>query len=83
MYIGVTDDGNIIIGEVTTLHDSDIATVPGLLSQVQNPVDQVVGNGAYHKKRVTNDLKQFECTKHAKFGGGPPGQRYQSLWQQT
>jgi len=72
LHIGVTDDGNIIVGEINTLHDSDVATVPALLSQVQNSVDQVVGDGAYHKERVTNDLKKFEFTKNAKFVG-PPG----------
>ena len=30
LHIGVTDDGNIIAGEVATLRDSDIATVPNL-----------------------------------------------------
>ena len=72
LHIGVTDDGNVVVGEVNMLRDSDIATVPALLSQVQNPVDQVVGDGAYHRKRITNDLKKFEFTKNAKFVG-PPG----------
>ena len=30
LHIGVTDDSNIIAGEVTTLRESDIATVPKL-----------------------------------------------------
>lgn len=72
LHIGVTDDGNIVAGEVNTLHDSDIATVPALLSQVENLVDRVVGDGAYHKKRMDNNLQQFENTKDAKFVG-PPG----------
>ena len=33
LHIGVTDDGNIIAGEISTLRDSDIATVPALLKQ--------------------------------------------------
>ena len=65
LHIGVTDDGNIIVGEINTLHDSDVATVPALLSQVQNSVDQVVGDGAYHKELCCTDKKawlvNFEC----------------------
>jgi hypothetical protein len=72
LHIGVTDDGNIVAGEINTLHDSDISTVPALLSQVKNIVDKVVGDGAYYKKRIDNNLKQFENTKDAKFVG-PPG----------
>jgi hypothetical protein len=30
LHMGVTDDGNIIAGEITKLRDSDIATVPHL-----------------------------------------------------
>ena len=33
LHIVVNDDGNIITREVTTLHDSDIRTVPDLLDQ--------------------------------------------------
>lgn len=43
LHIGVTDDGNIITSELTTLHASDIATVPTLLSQVDNNIGRVVG----------------------------------------
>ena len=38
LHIGVNDDGNIISGEVTTLRDSDIATVPDLLDQTKTQV---------------------------------------------
>ena len=34
LHIGVTSGGNIIAGEVTTLRESDIATVPKLLNQI-------------------------------------------------
>ena len=50
MHIGVNDDGNIIAGEVTTLRDSDIATVPDLLDQTTTQINTVVGDGAYYKK---------------------------------
>ncbi len=40
--------------------------------QVKNPVGRVVGDGAYHKKRMNDNLQQFENTKNAKFVG-PPG----------
>ena len=33
LHIGVTDDGNIIAGEVTTLRESDIAVAPKLFNQ--------------------------------------------------
>ena len=72
LHIGVTDDGNIVAGELNTLYDSDIATVPSLLLQVKNKVGKTVGDGAYHKKRMDDDLQQFENTKDAKFVG-PPG----------
>jgi len=52
LHIGVTKDGNIVAGEVTTLRDSDIATVPSLLSQVHNEVKEITGDGAYYKKRM-------------------------------
>lgn len=69
LHIEVTDGGNIVAGEINTLHDSDIATVPALLSQVKNIVDKIVGDGAYYKKRIDNNLLQFENTKDAKFVG--------------
>lgn len=72
LHIGVTDDGNIVVGEVNTLHDSDIATVPVLFSQLTNPVKKIVGDGAYYKKRMQNNMMQFVNTKSAKFIG-PPG----------
>ena len=46
LHIGVTDEGNIIAGEITTLRDSDIATVPELLKQIPNHIDSIVGDGA-------------------------------------
>ena len=52
LHIGVTDDGNIIAGEVTTLRDSDIATVPRLMEQTLNYIKQVVGDGAYTISRI-------------------------------
>ena len=52
LHIGVTDDGNIIAGVITTLRDSDIATVPELLKQIPNYIDNIVGDGAYHQKRM-------------------------------
>lgn len=67
LHIGVTDDGNIVAGEINTLHDIDISTVPALLSQVKNLVDKVVEDGTYDKKRMDNNLLQFENTKDAKF----------------
>ena len=71
LHIGVTDDGNIVVWEINTLHDSDIATVPTLLLQVKNLVDRVVGDGAYHEKRMNDNLQQFENTKDAQFVGPP------------
>jgi Transposase DDE domain len=50
LHIGVTDEGNIIAGEITTLRD--IATVPELLKQIPNYIDNIVGDGAYHQKRM-------------------------------
>ena len=52
LHIGVNDDGNIIAGEVTTLRDSDIATVPDLLDQTTTQINTVVGDGAYYKNRM-------------------------------
>ena len=72
LHIGVTDYGNIVAGELNNLHDSDIATVPLILQQVKNKVGRTVGDGAYHKKRMNDNLQQFENTKDAKFVG-PPG----------
>ena len=57
LHIGVTDDGNIVAGEVTTLRDSDIATVPKLLKQVTTDIMAVVGDGAYHQKRMEDYIK--------------------------
>ena len=72
LHIGVTDDGNIITGEITTLRDSDIATVPELLKQIPNDIEHIVGDGAYHKKRILEYIDQQQNTKEAKFIG-PPG----------
>ena len=72
LHIGVTDDGNIIAGEITTLRDSDIATVPELLKQIPNYIDNIVGDGAYHKRRMLEYIEQQQNTKKAKFIG-PPG----------
>jgi hypothetical protein len=71
LHIGVTDDGSIIAGEVTTLRDSDIATVPKLLSQVSNDINNIVGDGAYHKKRMLEYIKQQQNTRDSKFIGPP------------
>jgi hypothetical protein len=48
-----------------------IATVPNLLSQVTNTVNQVLGDGAYFKKRMNQYLKQNQSTKEARFIGPP------------
>jgi hypothetical protein len=68
----VIDDGTIIAGEITTLRDSDIATVPALLKHIPNYIDSIVGDGAYHKRRMLEYIKQHQNTKDAKFIG-PPG----------
>jgi len=52
LHIGVTDDGTIVAGKVTELRDSDIATVPYLLDQVNTDVEQVVGDGVYYRNRM-------------------------------
>ena len=55
--VSIIDDGNIIAGEVTTLRESDIATVPKLLEQTTNDVEAVVGDGGYYKKRMEESMK--------------------------
>ena len=72
LHIGVTDDGNIITSELTTLHASDIATVPDLLSQVDNDIDRIVGDGAYFKSRMEEYIAENDNAKDSKFVG-PPG----------
>lgn len=71
LHIGVTDDGNIVAGEVTTLRDSDIATVPKLLKQATNDIEAVVGDGAYYKNRMEDYMQQNQCSKKARFIGPP------------
>jgi len=63
LHIGVTDDGNIITGEITTLRDSDIATVPELLKQIPNYINNIVGDGAYHQKRMLEYIGQIKIPK--------------------
>jgi hypothetical protein len=75
LHIGVTDDGSIIAGEITTLRDSDIATVPKLLNQIPNDIDRIVGDGAYYKKRMLNYMRQYQNTRNAKFIGPPIGSK--------
>ena len=72
LHIGVTDDGNIVAGEVTTLRDSDIAIVPDLLKQTTTDVDAVVGDGAYYKNRMEEYMDDNNNTRDARFIG-PPG----------
>jgi hypothetical protein len=72
LHIGVTDDGNIITSELTTLHASDIATAPWLLSQVDNDIDRIVGDGAYFKSRMEEYIAENDNSKDSKFVG-PPG----------
>lgn len=79
LHIGVTDDGNIVAGEVMTLRDSDIATVPKLLEQVTTEITIVVGDGAYYKKRTLGYIKQNQNSEIAKFIG-PPKDGRQKLW---
>ena len=71
LHIGVTDDGSIIAGEITTLRESDIATVPTLLKQIPNNINRIVGDGAYHKKRMLEYINRQQNTKNAKFIGPP------------
>ncbi|MFK7761558.1 MAG: transposase [Candidatus Midichloriaceae bacterium] len=71
LHIGVTDDGNIIAVEVTTLRDSDIATVPKLLEQIATDIGAVVGDGAYHKKRMEYFIKQDKNCEKDRFIGPP------------
>ena len=56
LHIGVTDDGTIIAAEITTLRESDIAVAPPLLSQINEEVYQVTGDGAYHKKNMEKHI---------------------------
>ena len=77
LHIGVTDEGNIIAGEITTLRDSDIATVPELLKQIPNHIDSIVGDGAYHKRRMLEYIGQQDNTRNAKFVE-PPGKSAKS-----
>jgi hypothetical protein len=77
LHIGVTDDGSIIAGEIITLRDSDIATVPELLKQIPNYIDNIVGDRAYHQKRMLEYIEQHRNTKKAKFIG-PPGKSVKS-----
>lgn len=77
LHIGVTDEGNIIAGEITTLRASDIATVPELLKQIPNDIDRILGDGAYHQKRMLEYIEQHQNTKKAKFIG-PPGKSVKS-----
>ena len=49
LHIGVTDDVNIIAGEITRLMDSDISIVPKLLEQITTDIEAVIGDGAYYK----------------------------------
>ncbi|MBY0378764.1 MAG: IS5 family transposase [Burkholderiales bacterium] len=71
LHIGVTDDGNIVAGEVTTLRRSDIAAVPILLKQVTTDIEAVVGDGAYHQKRMEDYMKQNQNCESARFIGPP------------
>jgi hypothetical protein len=67
LHIGVTDDGNIIAGEVTALRDSDIATVPKLLEQTTTEIEAVVGDGVYYKNRMLDYMKQNQNSEKARF----------------
>ena len=71
LHIGVTDDGNIVAGEITTLRRSDIATVPKLLEQVTTDIEAVVGDGAYYKNRMEDYMRQNQYSKKARFIGPP------------
>lgn len=71
LHIGVTDDGNIIAGEVTNLRESDIATVPRLLNQVNNEIDKVVADGAYYKRRMMDYISCRPNAGEARFIGPP------------
>ena len=72
LHIGINDDGDIIAGEITTLRDSDIATVPYLLDQMTTQVNTVIGDGAYYKNRMENYIQNNDNTKNSRFIG-PPG----------
>ena len=71
LHIGISDDGTIIAGAITTLRDSDIATVPKLLKQIPNDIENIVGDGTYHKRRMLKYIDQQPNTKNAKFIGPP------------
>ena len=71
LHIGVTDDGNIVAGEITTLRSSDIATVPKLLEQVKTEIGAVIGDGAYYKRRMLDYMKQNQTSEKARFIGPP------------
>jgi hypothetical protein len=71
LHVGVTDDGSIIVGEVTTLRESDIATVPELLKQTTNDIIQLVGDGAYYRKRMEEYMSRHQNTTGARFVGPP------------
>jgi hypothetical protein len=72
LHIGVNDDGNIIVGEVTTLRDSDIRVAPDLLDQTTTQVNAVVGDGAYYKNRMEDYIQNNDNTKNSRFIV-PPG----------
>lgn len=63
----------IIAGEVTTLRDSDIATVPKLLSQIPNDINNIIGDGAYYR-RMLEYMQQQPNMSNSKFIR-PPKQR--------
>lgn len=71
LHIGVTDDGNIVAGEVTTLRYSDIATVPKLLKQTTAEIEAVVGDGVYYRKRMLDYMKKNQNSEKARFIGPP------------
>jgi len=73
LHIGISHDGSIIAGEITTLRDSDIATVPILLKQIPNDIENIVGDGAYHQKRMLEYIEQQQNTRNAKFIVPPKG----------
>jgi hypothetical protein len=77
LHIGVTDNGNIITSELTTLYASDIATVPDLLSQVNNNIGCIVGDGAYFESRMVEYIAKNDNAKDSKFVG-PPGKGVRS-----
>ena len=48
-----------------------LPTVPKLLNQIPNDVENIVGDGAYHKRRMVEYIAQQQDTKNAKFIGPP------------